>query len=507
MIKIQDHMKKMKGHMMNGKGQITVFVSLLLCVIMVLFTAVSGVVSYEAAKTKSLAALSTAQSGIKADYNRYVYDRYHILLVDKDYYGRGEGELEKRIVTNLKKNLGKGYEVDQASLSGATYLMENDFGEFKEQIKDYFLYEAAEYTIEELLAYISDDNAIDEDDEEVMDEDVKDGQENVDEGDDGDDTDDGDDSDDGDKDYEDKKKRADIWKKKDPRPKVALWAIGGIQNIVKPLDIYYSSNTLELSELPSYGHTGIFKKKDINFRFDDYETLKSDARSKYNFSDALLSYGAELTYIPTVFNAATDRYEVNDTSYLYMEMEYLIAGQDTDQENFSMAVHELLALRFSADFVYILTDSEKMEEVDMMATALTFYAEELQPFVKYYLAGAWAYAEAVTDLYRMLHGSKVAFIKTYDNWKTDLDSIGDIVAMAGEETDDEFGLDYKQYLMLLISLDMKSANYRMMDLMQTNARYNGYYNFDMTKAITEFSIDADIGWGAYHFYLSEEAGF
>ena len=485
--------------MMNCKGHITVFVSLMLCVIIVLFTAVSSVVSHEAAKTKCLAALSTAESGIKADYNRYVYDRYHILLVDKDYYGRGEGELEKRIVTNLKKNLGKGYEVDQASLSGATYLMENDFDEFKEQIKDYFLYEAAEYSIEELLSYISDDNSLDEDDEEAMDEDVEDGKENAD--------DDSDDSDDDDEDYEEKKKRADIWKMKDPRPKIALWALGGIQNLVKPLDIPYSRNTLELSELPSYGHTGIFKKKDINIRFDDYETLKDDARSKFSFTDEILSYGAELTYIPSVFNAATDRKKVNDTSYLYMEMEYLLAGQDTDQENFSLAVHELLALRFSANFVYILTDSEKMEELDLMATALTFYAEELQPLVKYYLAGAWSYAEAVTDLYRMLHGSKVAFIKTYDNWKTDLDSIGDLAQMAGEKTDDEYGLDYKEYLMLLISLDMKSANYRMMDLMQTNSRYNGYYNFDITKAITEFSVDVDIGWGAYHFSLNEETGF
>ena len=237
--------------MMNNKGHITVFISLLLCVILVLFTAVSGVVSYEAAKTKCLSALATAESNIKADYNRYIYDRYHILLVDKDYYGRGEGEFEKRIVTNLKKNLGRQYKVDQAALSGADYLMENDFDKFKEQIKDYFLYGAAEYTIEELLNYISDNNERNEDDEADMDEDVETGNDNT------------DDEEDTDEEIEDKKKRADIWKKKDPRPKLAFWAVGGIQNLVKPLDIYYSSNTLELTELPSYGHVGFLTKKEI----------------------------------------------------------------------------------------------------------------------------------------------------------------------------------------------------------------------------------------------------
>ena len=89
-------------------------------------------------------------------------------------------------------------------------------------------------------------------------------------------------------------------------------------------------------------------------------------------------------------------------------------------------------------------------------------------------------------------------------------SLADLNAFA-EDSDGEEGLDYKEYLMILLALEGDSIYYRMLDLMQLNVNNQGtdYTDptFRMENAITAFGVNADVSYGGTQFKLHEEAGY
>lgn len=66
---------------MNNKGRIVVFISMITAVMLVLITLVIQVVILSAAKSKNVIATRLSMSDIKACYNSYIFEHYHILLL------------------------------------------------------------------------------------------------------------------------------------------------------------------------------------------------------------------------------------------------------------------------------------------------------------------------------------------------------------------------------------------------------------------------------------------
>ena len=62
----------------GNRGSVTIFLTLLLVVMLVLLSAVTGAVRFKCARAKAAAALSGAMSSIKADYNPYIFEEYHL---------------------------------------------------------------------------------------------------------------------------------------------------------------------------------------------------------------------------------------------------------------------------------------------------------------------------------------------------------------------------------------------------------------------------------------------
>ena len=78
-------MKRREGGQGINRGAVTIFLTLLIMVMLTLFTAVIYAVRAKCARAKAAAALSGAMSSIKADYNSYIFENYHLLLFDKTY--------------------------------------------------------------------------------------------------------------------------------------------------------------------------------------------------------------------------------------------------------------------------------------------------------------------------------------------------------------------------------------------------------------------------------------
>ena len=95
-------------------------------------------------------------------------------------------------------------------------------------------------------------------------------------------------------------------------------------------------------------------------------------------------------------------------------------------------------------------------------------------------------------------------------WKT-ADEMNNSIDEMNSEPDEEKGLGYKEYLMILMSLQGDKIYYRMLDLMQLNVTQpdieGGDPNFRMSNAITAFGINSDVGYKSKVFNIHEEIGY
>lgn len=499
---------------MKDRGYITVFLTLMLSGIVMLFVALYTLADMRNAKGRAAAALRSAMSGVRAEYDRYIFDHYHVLLLDSNMDGEGTGKLEELIRERMQANLGDDYNVKDVVLYGTTGLMDDRLAEFTEQMKDASLYMAADHGVDYLKEKVnggespissdsfregdeaSQDGLIDGD-REPEEEDVEEGKEE-------------------DKEKEEKEKeeaplsqleeveKNSELKKKDPRKKTRAIGMLSPATLLLPEGTELSEETLVPEELPSYGRTGI-QAITMDLQFKSYDRLKRDTFQAEGWLDGLASAGAGLIYAGECFNCLTD--EVQEDTVMKLEMEYLIAGGKTDLESFSGTINRILAIRLGCNLAYILTDAKKMALCMEIATAVCWIFPPAAPVVKYLIAGAWSYLEGVADTYRLTHGKKTPYLKTAATWITDIEGLANLEdALTGDDV--ENGLDYKDYLLILLAANMDTANYRMLDLMQCNANQDaGEHKLSMRDAVTAIGVSVDVEYQGSTFTLEEEIGY
>lgn len=161
-----------------------------------------------------------------------------------------------------------------------------------------------------------------------------------------------------------------------------------------------------------------------------------------------------------------------DKSLLKYQIEYILAGEDTDWKNLEQVAKRLLRWREVSNVLYILSDSSKIAEAEAMALALTAVAlcPELAEPVKYTILFAWAYVESLQDVKSLLAGGRVPILKTASDWKTGINSIKDVRGSLSEDAGGN-GLNYKEYLQIMLFLqNSHDRTYRTMDIMEMDIR-------------------------------------
>lgn len=155
------------------------------------------------------------------------------------------------------------------------------------------------------------------------------------------------------------------------------------------------------------------------------------------------------------------------------ELEYLISGKTNDEDNLKRVVTELVAIREGMNLIHILSDSEKRQEANALASVITGVTDlaPLTGVIAFFIMTVWALGEAIVDVKMLLEGKKTAFIKSRETWNLTLSSLlelGKTGKSSGGKAGDK-GIDYTGYLKLLMFLsDQKVQNYRLMDMIQWN---------------------------------------
>lgn len=473
---------------MKNEGKVTVFLTLIISALLLIgVTAIKANEIY-VAKAKTAMSVRTSMSNVKADYNSYIFEKYHILLFDKNYYGRGEAYLEELVKDSLQENLGDEYEVDEVVSKNHTLIIDNECEEFKRQINEYFVYAQIENVADIIVdktsgkdgGFIEDPESLIRKSDSETEEERPGNQTNGQPGD----------------------NSASV-KVSDPRDIFSNMTDLGLLNLLVPNDLEISSAKIDIGKVPSRQYTGLVADIfEVNNSFTSRRKLSSDLNSHNKWGQAVIDAGASISYANAVFNSAI--LTVNEETVFDFELEYIICGNDSDYLNLKETVNKITAIRMAINYSYLVGDASKMSQVSALSLPISLMTFIPEPFVKYLLAGCWAYAEALLDVRSLLHGKKVAFTKNAMTWKSDISNIMECF----DETmkDDEKGMDYEDYLMILMAVDINDSYYRMLDVMELNAKQSEP-EFEIENASVGFEIDATVTFRGVEFSVSESSKY
>lgn len=197
-------------------------------------------------------------------------------------------------------------------------------------------------------------------------------------------------------------------------------------------------------------------------------------------------------YLLEHFNSAVN--QVSETRNLEYEMEYILGGKSSDGENLKAVIHQLLMVRLAMNYMYLLSDGQKQAEAETMALGIA--AVILQPeaveLIKTLLLALWGFGESIIELRALLAGKRVALAKNAENWKLSLSSLF-FIGSTGDGTvgkDEEKGLDYQQYLSILLFLQNNNVQtMRSLDRIEQNIRMeNGVVHFRADACVSKIHI-------------------
>lgn len=443
---------------MNNKGQITVFLSLLVVAMLLLGLSVIEIVRVSMGRAKAAEAAAGAVYDVKAAYHKELFGEYHLLAVDRELGGQGDGKLPQLAQEYLEYTICSDgdMQVELTELSGERSLLDGDCEGMRRQITDYMeLYEAAQ-GLDRLLSLADAKESAGLESAEAIE-----------------------------RGKQDEAGDNDLWIGKDPRSVMKSLTSGGLIDTLTPDGETPSKEVFDTDGLPSEGEN---RDEDIweDFEFDDLDELESHLWEKDpDSSDTLKDNFYGICYAMEFFN----KYTSSDRDRpLDCEVEYMICGKDNDYDNLKGVVYRIIAHRLPVNLAYLLTDSSRVAEVEAIAAVLALIPGVTYSAVKYLLLGCWAYAETIADIRVLLDGNKVQLIKSSASWNTDIYNLAGLTRLGTDGYEGVDAIGYEEFLAVLLAEHAGDMYIRMADLIQMKlSLYED--TFVMENMLCEFSLD------------------
>lgn len=499
---------------MNNKGQTTVFFSLIISVLLLFTFTALEVVRIHMSRVKIMASVHSMQSGIMADYNRELFERYHLLFIEPTYGTGSEAAAEERIKDYLDSSLNgesvtnKGiyqFEIEEIMLTDQKNILEDDMKLLKAQIADYEktsglvnrIKGLAEKTKQETnnVADAARETELNGVELDLPQEDAGEGQSNG-----------------RDNGKENQREESGV---DDPRETLKESLKFGVLAFLMP-DSHISKEERDFSNSPSARYKEE-KEEEQDTSFQNIDFLKNIIKdaSDRDYSDDLKQQAAFVDYVSSNFSNGVNQRE---DSVAKCEIEYILKGKTNDYDNLEAVVNEMIWLRMPINYAYLLTDTEKKSEALTMAAAICTATgtSGLIEVVKYLLLGCWAYGETLYEMKSLLAGEKIAYIKTKDSWNTELKKL----FSPGKTKQSVNGFDYEAYLMLLLAGrsgdKLNTAYARMLDMMELNLQKEDS-DFYISNCVGQMTIQGKITVNplfrlmgteeAYEYYFEEEIAY
>lgn len=174
---------------------------------------------------------------------------------------------------------------------------------------------------------------------------------------------------------------------------------------------------------------------------------------------SLLSKQWFIGYLCDYFSDAEEMlHEGRESSgYLDYQLEYIICGNASDQENLEQIVGRLLLLREGANYVFLQTHSDYREKAELLATILgtLLLAPESIEVIEQLILLGWSYAESVVEVRQLLQGQELSVVKQEEDWQVPLSSALSLAGDPGKydvQAHKQQGLGYQSYLKIFLNL-------------------------------------------------------
>lgn len=462
------------------KGYITVFLSLSLSLILSLVLTLIEGARISAVRMKFECAADIGMNAVLAEYHRELLEQYDLLFVDTSYGGSApsiantEEHLRNYMQKNLQPQRKGGFRLVRdfldMSVSGVeiteySIASDADGDVLKRQISDYM----ADYPVGSILEKIS-GNIVQVNDAQMESRDVAGERESY---------------------------QAQIDEIGLPEEEVEEGVFEEVP-LDNPADAANATRSIGVLNLVVDDIESI---STVKTELSQYISHRSLIQGSGVCQEAAEISGAvnDILFLAYLFEKCGYYGNLKEDSLLQYQIEYIIAGKDTDWQNLEQVAKRLLRWREVSNVLYILSDGGKVAEAEAVALALTavMLLPALTEPVKYTILYAWAYVESLQDVKTLLNGGRVPIYKTAADWKTGIDSIKNVKGSLTNE-DSGRGLNYKEYLEVMLFLtNDHDRTFRAMDIMEMDIR--------KTPGNSNFRLDGC--FDTYRAHLSVTSGF
>ena len=253
----------------------------------------------------------------------------------------------------------------------------------------------------------------------------------------------------------------------------------------------------DLYEIPSMDYAMLPSVKASTLSENCYQIINPETdgfMDNFGSFDGMFSFWNEISF-DTLIKDATDTILIDDYIINYMttrlsgvsdkklnnEIEYIIGGSPSCDENNDIVEQKIVALRFILNFMNIMRDKEKIAIAEAMAAAIAAIVSRGAgvSLYKYIIISAWALIDSYIDVENLLKGESVPLLEIGD-----VDKINEMQ-------------DYDFYLrLLLLMTDKNTKLLRVCDMIEINMkeitgenyRLSGVYNTVSAKVFTEFDF-------------------
>lgn len=192
------------------------------------------------------------------------------------------------------------------------------------------------------------------------------------------------------------------------------------------------------------------------------------------------------------------------SSVLNYEVEYLIAGDKTDQENIKEVRQRIFAIRTVFNLVHIINDPQKMNQINMLTVTLPHPWSAIS---KTALLTLWGSVEAVLDIKALEAGEGFHLIKNGTEWQLSIENLmAEEWALSIEKNYDgifDSKIYYQDYLrILLLATSQETLINRSMTLMDENLKMASQNRYGLNDFKTGHLLE--IKWRSKTFVFENE---
>ena len=190
-----------------------------------------------------------------------------------------------------------------------------------------------------------------------------------------------------------------------------------------------------------------------------------------------------------------------------LEMEYLLNGKESDYDNLSAFILELVAFREASNLIYLYMDAQKRTEAMTFVSSFLVTAANplLLSVLTFFVLSIWALGQAIIDVRHLLANERVPLMHDNTTWSMKVSEL--LVLGRGHMPDDnaheQRGLSYRDYLrgfLILLGLkDQATVNRRMLSTIERNLKSIGEEpetGFSLEKCI--YSLRGSVPVSADH---------